>query len=84
MARPKSDDPKEALTVRVPRSLAQLVTVGDDWRARLEAVIAAHYAQVAVVRAAPRAKATVEPAVHVAVPVFERKRFVQHLKPGKR
>lgn len=84
MARPKSDDPKEALTVRVPRSLAKLVTVGDDWRARLETVIARAYAPAAVVKAAPRAKPAPTPAIHVDVPVFVRPKFNPRPKTGKR
>lgn len=47
--------------MRLKRSLAERVTAGEDWRARLEAVIAAAYPPV-VVKAAPRA-APKQPAV---------------------
>lgn len=40
MPRPKSDDPKEAVTLRLPASvLARWKAGGDDWRVRMERLL---------------------------------------------
>jgi hypothetical protein len=40
MPRPKSDDPKLAVTLRIRAStLARYEALGEDWRARMEAAI---------------------------------------------
>ena len=45
MARPKSDDPKRPLTLRLPASaLARYEAMGDGWRAVAEDVLASHVA----------------------------------------
>lgn len=81
MARPKSDDPKVPVPIRLRRSLAVLIQDGEGWRDRLEAVIAAAYAPSELTRAA-KAAPVPSPAIHVSVPVFERKAFNPRPKTG--
>ena len=43
MPRPKSDDPKRAVTLRLRSSvLARYEAMGGSWRAKMEAVLEAH------------------------------------------
>jgi hypothetical protein len=77
MARPKADDPKVVIALRLRRSLAALVERDPNWRETVERLVAGHYVpKAAAVRAAP--------AVRVDVPVFERKAFNPQPKSGKR
>ena len=69
MPRPKSDDPKTAVTLRLPASVvARWKAGGDDWRVRMEAALRDRPAPavVAPVKAeqpkpAPKVVKTVEP-----------------------
>ena len=79
MARPQSDDPKRAVTVRVRASvLARITADGGSERAVIEGLVEERFGGV-VVRAA-----RVEPAVHVDVALFQRPKFNPQPKPGKK
>lgn len=82
MARPKSDDPKRAVTLRLPSSVvARFEAMGDGWRSKMEQMITGD--QVGAVSAPLAREQPQGSAVHVAIPLYERKAFNPRPKTGK-
>ena len=84
MARPKSDDPKDVVTLRLRRStLARFKAGGDNWRVRMEALLEEHQGAVVAARVVRELRSPQSP-VHVSVPLISRPAFNPRPKTGKR
>jgi hypothetical protein len=80
MPRPKGDDPRRAVTLRIRAStLARYAALGEDWRAKMEAAIE-RFGMPVPLPVAPKPVARVQ----VDVPVYAPKRFNPQPKTGKK
>jgi hypothetical protein len=80
MPRPKSPDPKLPVTLRIRAStLARYEALGVDWRVQMEAAVERFGLPALPLPQVPRS-----PAIHVDVPVYERKAFNPRPKTGKK
>jgi hypothetical protein len=81
MARPKSDDPKRALTIRLRSSVVARLGGDAVARARVEAMVERAIARL---DAPPKPAAPAQRSASVAVPLMQRKAFNPQPKTGKR